>query len=257
MQAKMDLTRNDDIIKTMQKIKPDVIVHAAAMADVDLCEQEQEIATRINVEATSTISEQATKIGSFLVYVSTDYVFDGKKGMRVESDIPNPINHYGRSKLGGENAVQDTARKWCIARTSIPYGIHPTLKRFLTAVAQNLKEKKEFSLTTDQYICPTYLPNLSKMIIEIATRQIAGIIHVSGATRLSRYQIGAMLADKMGLDKKFLKPVKISEMKNWTAKRPQDSSLDTSKAARILKEKPLGIDPGLDYFIKQLRPLLE
>jgi dTDP-4-dehydrorhamnose reductase len=160
IKSKMDLTQDDDIISTIQKIKPDVIIHAAAMADVDLCEKEQEMATRINAQATSTISEQAAKAGSFLVYVSTDYVFDGKKGMRVESDTPSPINHYGKTKMEGENAVQDKARKWCIARTSIPYGIHPTQKRFLTLVAQSLKEKKSLAClqtsTSVQHTCQTY-----------------------------------------------------------------------------------------------------
>ncbi|MGI0046895.1 MAG: dTDP-4-dehydrorhamnose reductase [Nitrosotalea sp.] len=237
----MDLTRIDDIEKTIQKIKPDTIIHCAAMADPDLCEKEQEIATKINVKATEIISRQAAKIKSFLIYISTDYVFDGKNGNKKESDTPNPINHYGKTKLQGEQAVQDLAPKWCIARTSIPYGTHPTRKNLLSFVIESLQEKKEFQAPKDQYICPTYLPNLSRMLIELGTRQIAGTIHLSGATRVSRYEMAKMISEKLSLDTTLLKPVKISDMTNWTAKRPQDSSLDTSKANKILKEKPLGI----------------
>jgi len=249
----MDLMHLEDIEKTIQSIKPDVIVHCAAMADVDLCEKEKDLATRINVKSTESIAKQAAKLRSFLVYVSTDYVFDVKKGMRKESDSTNPINHYGKTKLEGERAVQETAPKWCIARTSILYGTHPTRKDFLSLVIEALKAKKEFCVPADRYICPTYLPNLSRMLIELGTRQIAGIIHVSGATKISRYEAAKMISEKLSLDYALIKPVKISEIKEWTAKRPQDSSLDTSKAAKILKEKPLDIQAGLGLYIKQLK----
>ena len=186
-----------------------------------------------------------------MVYVSTDYVFDGKQGMKKETDIPNPINHYGRSKFEGENALQDMASSWCIARTSTPFGLHAK-KSFPLWVAENLQNKKEISVITDQFTSPTYVPNLSKMIIEIATRQIVGIIHLAGATRISRYEMAEVVAAKMGLDKKFLKPTSINDM-NWKAKRPQDSSLDVSMATAILDEKPLSIEQGLDNFIQEIR----
>src|SRR5574337_1171000 len=241
----MDLTRSDDIENTISQVRPDVIIHCAAIADVNLCEKEQDLATRVNVDATETIARQAAKLKSFLVYISTDYVFDGKDGMRRESDVTNPINHYGRTKLEGEKKVQDVASKWCIARICVPYGTHPTRKNFLSYVVESLQARKEFHAPIDQHICPTYLPNLSRMIIEMGTRQIAGMIHLAGATRVSRYEMAKMISEKLSLDSTLLKPVKISEMKNWTAKRPQDTSLDTSKASKILKEKPLGIEAGL------------
>ncbi|MGI0045743.1 MAG: dTDP-4-dehydrorhamnose reductase [Nitrosotalea sp.] len=251
--TQMDITRNGDIEKTIQSIKPDAIFHCAAMADVDLCEKEQELASKINVKATENISRQAAKIKAFLVYISTDYIFDGKNGNKKESDTPNPINHYGKTKLQGELTVQDLAPKWCIARTSIPYGTHPTRKNFLSFVIESLQARIEFQSPKDQYICPTYLPNLSRMLIELGTRQIAGIIHLSGATRVSRYEMAKMISEKLSLDTTLLRPVKISEMTNWTAKRPQDSSLDASKANKMLKEKPLDIKSGLDLYAKQLK----
>lgn len=247
----MDLTNFEKLSRLTDEIKPDVIIHLAAMTNVDLCETEKKLALKINGKSTEILSRQAARQKSFFVYVSTDYVFDGESGMKKETDLPNPINHYGITKLEGEKAVQDVASSWCIARTSTPFGFHPTKKSFPLFVSQNLQAKKEFSAITDQYTSPTYIPNLSKMIIEIATRQIFGIIHLAGATRISRYDMAELVADTLGLDKTFIKPITINDMK-WTARRPKDSSLDISKAASILKEKPISVDQALQHFKQEI-----
>jgi len=221
------------------------------MTGVDLCETEQDLAMTINAQATKTLAEQAAKNDCFFVYVSTDYVFDGKKGMKKENDSLNPLGFYGKSKLGGEIALNDLASDWCIARTSTPFGIHSTKKSFPLWVKENLESKKEISVLTDQYTSPTYVPNLSKMLIEVATRQITGIIHLTGATRISRYTLAEMVVDRLNLDKTLLLPTTISEM-NWKAQRPEDSSLDVSLATEILEEKPQKIEQSLDLFLSKL-----
>ena len=253
--TQMDLTSSEQIIKTIERIKPDAIIHLAAITNVDQCETEKDMTLLINAKATETISKQAAKQSAFFLYVSTDYVFDGERGMKNETDKPNPVDFYGKSKVEGEKAVMDMASSWCIARTSTPFGWHKTRKSFPVFVAENLRKKKEIKVVTDQYTAPTYVPNLSKMLIEIATRQIVGIIHVAGATRISRYEIASLVASKLSLDKKFLKQTSIKDM-NWTAKRPKDSSLDVSKATTILREKPLAIEQSLDLFLKEIKPKL-
>jgi dTDP-4-dehydrorhamnose reductase len=247
----LDLTSPDSIIKVIDSTRPDVIVHLAAMTNVDLCETQKDLATKINSKSTAVIAEQAKKLGAFLVYVSTDYVFDGEKGMKKESDSTEPVDHYGKSKLEGENTVKEIATKWCIARTSTPYGIHPKKKSFPIFIAENLKAGTPLDIITDQYTSPTYVPNLSRMLIEIASRNIQGILHVSGATRISRYDMAEMVAEKLNLDKKLLRPTNMADM-NWTAKRPRDSSLDVSKATSLLKEKPMTVQQGLDLLIGQI-----
>jgi dTDP-4-dehydrorhamnose reductase len=248
---KLDLIDTNEIKKTITQIKPNVIIHLAAMTNVDLCESEQDMAMKINAHATEVIAKQAAKLNSFLVYVSTDYVFDGKTGMKKENDTPNPLGFYGKSKLAGELALNQMSSAYAIARTSTPFGLHETKKSFPLWVKENLESKKEISILTDQFTSPTYVPNLSKMIIEIATRQIVGLIHVAGASRVSRYQLAEMVAERFNLDKKLLKPTKLSEM-TWNAPRPQDSSLDVSYASEILQEKPQKIDQGLKLFFSQL-----
>jgi len=247
----LDLTEQSKIIQTLQETKPDRIIHLAAMTNVDLCETEKELATLINTKATEIFARQAAKQNTYFLYVSTDYVFDGINGMKKEDDLPNPLGFYGKSKLEGELTLNKLASSWCIARTSTPFGIHSKKKSFPLWVKENLEAKKEIPVLIDQFTSPTYVPNLSKMLIEIATRQISGIIHLAGNTRISRYEFAEIIADKLHLDKKFLIPKNADEM-NWKAKRPKDSSLDVSLANEILNEKPQEIEQSLELFLSEL-----
>ena len=165
--------------------------------------------------------------------------------------MPNPINFYGKSKLEGEKTVMDMASSWCIARTSTPFGMHKTRKSFPLFIAENLQAKKEIKVITDQYTSSTYIPNLSRMLIELSQRQIVGIIHVAGATRVSRFEMADMVATKLNLDKNLIKTTTINEM-NWIAKRPRDISLDVSKATSLLNEKPLTVEQSLNHFIQDM-----
>jgi len=248
--TKLDLTNQNYTKSILNEIQPNVVIHLAAMTSVDLCETEQDLAMTINAKATEILAKESAKQKAFFVYVSTDYVFNGKIGMKKENDSPNPLGFYGKSKLAGETALNSLASGWCIARTSTPFGIHSTKKSFPVWVKENLESKKEISVLTDQYTSPTYVPNLSKMLIEVATRQITGIIHLAGASKISRYALAEMVADRLNLDKILLKPANISEM-NWKAKRPQDSSLDVSLATEILDEKPQLIEQSLDLFLAE------
>jgi dTDP-4-dehydrorhamnose reductase len=247
----LDITDQDKIIQILQEIKPDRIIHLAAMTNVDQCETQQELAILLNAKSTEILAKQAAKQNAFFVYVSTDYVFDGIKGMKKEDDSTNPLGFYGKSKLEGEFTLNKLASSWCIARTSTPFGIHHKKKSFPLWVQESLEAKKEIPVLVDQLTSPTYVPNLSKMLIEVATRQITGVIHLAGATRISRYDLAELVADKLSLDKKFLIQTNTDEM-NWKAQRPKDSSLDVSLAAEILNEKPQEIEHSLILFIDEL-----
>lgn len=250
--VQMDLVKYDQLNAIIEKINPDAIIHLAAQTNVDLCETQKEIATKMNGDATKIIAKQAAKQGAFLVYVSTDYVFDGNSGLKKETDKTTPVDYYGESKLQGENAVRDLASAWCIARTSTPYGIHKTKTSFPVWIVKNIVEKNKINVIVDQFTSPTYVPNLSRMLIEVATKQITGIIHLAGATRISRYDMAVMVVDKLNLDKNFLAPAYMKDMK-WTAKRPKDSSLDISKAKNLLEEKPYTIEHGIKDFINDFK----
>ena len=248
---KLDLLNLKEISKTIKKFHPDLIIHLAALTDVEKCESESKLAYLINTKATEQIAKEAKHLGCFLIYLSTDYVFDGRKGMYDENDSTNPINCYGKTKLDGEKAVESSNTQWSIIRTSTPFGNHLTKKTFPVWIIENLQKNKTLDLLDDQFTSPTYVPNLSKMIIDIANHNLLGFFHLSGSTRISRYDFAKLIVEKLGLDNSLIKPVKMNTM-SWKAKRPLDSSLSVSKADSILTEKPFSIEQSLHDYIPQL-----
>ncbi|RLI99321.1 MAG: dTDP-4-dehydrorhamnose reductase, partial [Candidatus Aenigmatarchaeota archaeon] len=229
---KIDLTKEEDLKKIYQ-INPDIIIHTAALTNVDECEINKELAYKINFEGTKKINKIAKKINSFFIYISTDYVFPGEKGMYKEEDEPAPINYYGYTKFLGENYCD------CVVRTCVVYGARQASGKvnFALWLINKLENQEKIKIITDQYITPTLNTNLAKMILEIAEKKLKGKFHLAGATRISRYDFALKIADKFKLNKNLIIPIKTDEL-NWIAKRPKDSSLDTSKASKILKEKP-------------------
>lgn len=238
--VKFDLA-NDTDLEVVYKIKPKVIIHTAALTNVDECEKNKELAYKINAEGTKRVAEIAKESGSFLIYVSTDYVFSGDKGMYKEEDEPNPIDYYGYTKLKGEKYCD------CVARPCVIYGAKPGSGKvnFALWLMDKLRNKDKVKIVTDQFITPTLNTNLAKMLLEIAERELKGIFHLAGATRISRYDFALRIADKFGLDNDLIIPSRMEEMR-WIASRPKDSSLDTSKASRYLKEKPYDLDKALE-----------
>ena len=247
--VKFDLADPDSVANVLKNIKPDVVVHSAALTDVDKCEMDKELAYKINVEGTKVVAEMAGKLGFFLVYISTDYVFDGSKGMYKEEDKTNPINYYGYTKLLGEKYCLD----FCIARTCVIYGAKPASGKvnFVLWLIEKLESGKNVRIITDQYITPTLNTNLAKMVLECAERKMKGIFHLAGATRVSRFEFAKEIAKEFGLDENLIIPAKMDDI-NWIAKRPKDSSLDTSKAAKYLNEKPYELKKALKVLKKEM-----
>ena len=249
---KMDLLNHEMISNVMSEKKPDVVIHLGAMTAVDLCDTQQDNALKINSQATEILAKECSKINSFMVYVATDYVFDGNTGMYEENDTANPLGFYGKSKLLGEKSIQNFSSNWCIARTSTPFGLHPTKKSFPIWVIENLQKQKQIDVLTDQFTSPTYVPSLSRMLIEISERHLTGIIHVAGASKISRYEMASLVSDKLGLDGKLLREISINDIK-WEAQRPKDSSLNVSKAISTLNQKPQKIDHDVNLFIDEIK----
>ena len=239
--VKFDLLDEKGISELVGRIMPEVIIHSAALTDVDRCEREQELAYKMNVEGTRAIATAAEKAGSFLIYISTDYVFDGMRGMYREDDRTNPVSYYGYSKLLGEQFCRG-----CIARTCVIYGSRPASGKvnFALWLLNSLKSGKPVGVVTDQFITPTLNTNLARMVQEAADRRLTGIYHLAGATRISRYDYALELAREFDLDESLILPSRMEDLM-WAAKRPIDSSLDTSKARAELMEKPLPLNEAL------------
>lgn len=138
--TKLDLLNLKEISNVLRKLQPDVIIHLAALTDVEKCESEPNLAYLINTKATEHIVKETNQIGCFLTYLSTDYVFDGKKGLYYEDDFPNPLNQYGKTKLEGEKAVEHCISHWSIIRTSTPFGNHLIKQTFPLWIIENIKK---------------------------------------------------------------------------------------------------------------------
>ncbi len=233
--------------------KPEAVVHAAALTDVDKCELEKELAWRINVKGTENIARLCKDHQAFLVYVSTDYVFDGEKGMYKETDRPAPINYYGTTKLKGEEAVKNSTDGCCIVRPSVIYGSTPATGKinFALWLLNNLERREKVKIVTDQRISPTLNTSLANMILEVLERRLTGIFHLAGATRLDRHEFADLLAQTFNLDPTLMTPVSSKEI-SWVAKRPKDSSLDVDKAKHTLRHKPLKIHEALEKLKEEM-----
>lgn len=249
---KLDLTNKEELHRVISELKPDTIIHTAAYTDVDGCETNQELAWKVNAEATKHLAVASTNIRAHIIYVSTDYVFDGEKGLYSEEDDTNPVNYYGYTKLKGEQFVKENAGEWCIVRPSVLYGWGPKHKQnFATWLINSTKQGKALKVLTDQFVSPTLNTNLAEMLLEIAERRITGTLHTSGATRVSRYQFAVKLAEAFNLDVKLIKQARMNEMR-WRAKRPKDSSLNVSKAEALLNIKPQKLNQALNVMKKEL-----
>jgi dTDP-4-dehydrorhamnose reductase len=250
---RVDLQDRSQVAEILQKIQPDAIVHAAALTDVDKCEKERDLANDVNYEATKVIAECAKGANAFLVYVSTDYVFDGKKGMYLEQDEPRPINFYGYTKLKGEQAVREILSDHLIARASVIYGSTPSSGKvnFALWILDSLKEGRPITVAADQYVSPTLNTNLADMLMECLESRLTGTMHLAGATRLSRLDFASELCREWSLDQSLINPIDMSKM-NWYAPRPRDSSLDVTKAEGALENRPATIVQSLRSLRQQL-----
>jgi len=233
--VKLDVTKGYLLEDLVWKEKPQAIVHCAAYTDVDGCELDRARAWAVNVEATRSVARAARAANAYLVYVSTDYVFDGERGMYAERDTPCPVNYYGLTKLVGEEVVRSSDTLYAVVRPSAIYGLGGSKKSFAEYVAEKLARGEEVRALVDQYVSPTYNVFLAESIARILEVKVLGTLHVAG-DRMSRYEFALRIADALGAPKSLVKEARMAEMKGWVARRPRDSSLDTSKAKELLGE---------------------
>jgi len=252
--VRLNLLERVKVEDLILKARPDVVVHLAAYTDVDGCETHKEHAWRVNVEGVKSVVRASRVVKAYLLYVSTDYVFDGEKGMYVEDDVPNPINYYGLTKLVAENVVSSSDILYTIIRTSAIYGVGPGKRNFAVYVVESLSQGREVRALIDQYVSPTYNTFLARAICEIIEARPMGVLHVAGP-RMSRYEFALRLARIFALDENLVKPVRMNEMK-WIAKRPRDSSLDTTRLRSVLGIDMGGIDDALRQFAQEYRSAL-
>jgi dTDP-4-dehydrorhamnose reductase len=241
----MDFTDPNAVHDVMNKHCPEALVHAGAMSKPDECEQNQRLAYAINVEGTMNLIMNATAMKCFFVFVSTDFIFDGIKGMYSEDDLPTPVNFYGRTKAEAEEAVKKYQNDWAIVRTVLVYGKPITGKaNILTVVKEKLEKGEEYNVVNDQLRTPTYVEDLADGIISIVEKKATGIYHLSGEDMLTPYEMACKAADFLRLNKSLMRKVTSVDF-SQPAKRPLRTGFNISKAKNILGFQPISFDEGL------------
>lgn len=214
----LDITNRSRVITCITKIRPDVVINAAAYTNVDGCEDNQELAFQVNGNGPGYIAEACSKVGSTLVHFSTDYVFDGSKKEYVESDVPGPINVYGHSKLLGEKNIIENMKDYRIVRVSWLFGINGN--NFVETMLKLSKEMDSVKVVNDQFGKPTYTMDLATKIKEIIELN-PGIYHITNDGVCSWYEFASSIIDDVipCISEEFL----------TKAKRPKYSVLVNTK----------------------------
>jgi len=217
--------------------RPELVLHLAAYTNVDGCEKDPQIAEETNSTGTRNVARACADVGATMLYVSTDYVFDGTKtGAYFEDDRPNPISVYGRSKLLGEQHVQAIVSRHFVVRTSWLYG--PNGKNFVTTILKVAHQQKVLRVVNDQHGSPTYTRHLASKIAELVETQAFGVYHITGSGNCSWFEFAGTILDLWPVDGVQVIPIS-SDESGRAARRPANSVLEN----RGLKLAHLGLLP--------------
>jgi dTDP-4-dehydrorhamnose reductase len=252
--AELDITNEASVEQVVAAHRPDVIIHAAAITNVDTCHSAPEDCRKVNVEGTRYLLRAAERAGAHFVYVSTDFVFNGLAGPYHEDDLPDPVSIYGSSKRDAEDLVKASATSWSIVRTILVYGVTAQMSRsnIILWVKNSLSEGKTIRVVNDQWRMPTLAEDLARACMNIAQARAEGIFHISGNEMLSVYQIACEVAAHWNLNQELIVPVP-SETLNQEAKRPPKTGFILDKARQVLDYRPHSLQEGLRLVDAQLK----
>jgi len=242
--VQIDLADRRTLVEILNEANPAVIIHAAVL-QVDACEHDPLLGHMINIEATRTIAGWCAQHRRRLIYISSDLVFDGSLSWYKETDTPQPIMRYGENKLWAEKAALEACHDACVARLPLMYGF-PVAggSNFFMSMIPSLQRSERVRVFSDQYRTPGLVNNMAEAVLELAESDFKGVIHIAGTQRCSREEMARSICRLMGFDENLLEPVSMFEIK-MPAPRPQEVSLDSSLAQKILKTRLIGYDEGV------------
>jgi len=248
----VDITQKNKVRELILDFFPDFVINAAGYTNVDKAEKERELAWKINVTGVENIALYSWTVDAHLIHISTDYIFDGKKGPYTENDKPCPLSYYGRTKLAGENSIRTSGVNYTIIRTNVLYGPAKFGKPdFVRWVINSLRNGEKIKIVTDQFNNPTYLDDIVSAIDKIILYRKEGIYNIAGTEILSRYDFTMRIADFFGLNKKLIEPVLTKDL-NQSAPRPLKSGLIILKAMTELDFKPHTIEETFELMKEEL-----
>lgn len=250
--TRLDVTEAEAVRTTCREFRPDVVVHTAALGDVDACERHPEQAHRVNVQGTESIATGADEVGARLIYISTDQVYDGVEGNYAEVDMPRPLMVYGWTKLAGEHRAAAICRDTVILRLALMYGWGtPSRLNFVDWLAERLQVGQEIPLFVDQYRTPLFVGQAAEVIGQlIDVPEVRGVFNLGGGERVNRYAFGLKFCEVFHLSKESLKPIEMNSVGGLAA-RPRDCSMNSSKIGAQLQNRLLTVEEGLRVMRRQ------
>jgi dTDP-4-dehydrorhamnose reductase len=254
--ALLDIADKVQVDKVFSKLRPDVIIHTAAMTQVDQCEIEKETCWLNNVTAVKNLVDTAEMSGTHIVHVSTDFIFDGTHGPLDESEIPKPLSYYGESKVAAEELVKASKVSWAILRTVLVYGITADMSRsnIVLWVKKSLEEGKTIQVVNDQWRTPTLAEDLAIGCRLAARKKATGIFNVSGDEMMTPYDIALRTAAFFKLDASLIRKTDSTQFKQL-AVRPLRTGFIIEKAKRELGYQPHSFEEGLGVMKRQMRAI--
>ncbi len=252
LETGIDIRDFEAVLQLMQDSNADVVLHLAAKTDVDGCEKDKVLgkegdAWKINVLGTKNIVSACQKTNTRLIYVSTDFVFDGENppaGGYTEEDIPNPVNWYALTKFEGEKLVRTATLPWVIARIAYPYRATFPRKDFVRSIASLLKENKELEVVTDHIMSPTFIDDIARAFDILMQNNMQGVYHVVGSEHVTPFKAAGMIAETFGFSKEHIKQSTRMRYFANRAPRPFRLALKNDKIQR-LGARMLGFSTGL------------
>ena len=249
----LDITKREHVFNIVHLVQPDIIIHTAAMTNVDYCEQHQNECWEVNVQSVAHLLHAAEAYNSFFIHLSTDFIFAGGKRYLTEEDTPRPINFYGQSKLQAEALVQQSRVKHAILRTALVYGLVLGMSRsnIVLWVKSSLEAQRPIRVVDDQYRTPTLAEDLAIGCYLVAKQRAEGVYNISGGEVLTPYQIALEVANVFQLDSSLISRTDASEF-SQPAQRPPETGLIIDKARSSLGFEPHTFREGLVALQEQL-----
>jgi dTDP-4-dehydrorhamnose reductase len=251
---RLDVTDRAAVERVLDEARPNAVVHTAAMTDVDDAERRRDEAWAINADGTANVARACAARGVHLVYLSTEYVFDGEDGPYAEDAPTNPLGWYARTKRAGELAVAAAGGSWTVARSTVLYGYAPHLRpNFVLWLLRQLRAGEVVPVVHDQVGSPTLADNLAEMVLALATSRARGVYNTVGATILSRYDFARLAAETFELDPDLVAPISTASLAQ-PAPRPLRAGLKMDRFRAAFPDVPiLSAGEGLARLRDQLR----
>lgn len=252
----LDVTQPEQVMQVITEEKPDVIIHTAAMTNVDEAEEHRDTCWLMNVEAVGHLIQAAEAQRCFFIHLSTDFIFSGDRPLLREGDDARPVNFYGKSKLEAEKLVMNSQLDYAIVRTALVYGITPHMSRsnIILWVKHSLENGQRINVVDDQYRTPTLAEDLAMGCFLIAQRKAQGIFHISGEEVLTPYQMAMQVAAFFQLDDSLITQTDSSTLQQ-KATRPPETGFVIDKAIDELGYQPHTFREGIAIVHEQLQAL--